>query len=246
MAIPSKQKSKFELWQDGIDKAANEGKWNAYDCDIQMAVGEFNRHLANTPGYFPLDWILVKTMIWVESGANSKEWKLKPMQIGVKGDPGLNSFLSGEEGGNLILPPSMQGRLNSANATSLPYYNIRAGIGYLLMRMANFGFVNVTDPDAKVHEVTVKSGDSLDKLARRLSTTIDTLRKLNNGILALRPGQILKYQKASVQKIITGWRPITTQSIALRYNGGGDGNYAKKLDYAQAIARTGKAATCAQ
>jgi hypothetical protein len=56
----------------------------------------------------------------------------------------------------------------------------------------------------------------------------------------------LKYRKASVQKVIASWRHISTTSIAQRYNGGGDPNYAKKLDYALSLVREGKAALCSQ
>ncbi len=74
---------------------------------------------------------------------------------------------------------------------------------------------------------------------------MESLRNLNPGITALRPGQILKYQKASIQRVITAWRPITTSTIAQRYNGGGDLNYTKKLDVALTLVKTGTPA-CTQ
>jgi hypothetical protein len=40
-----------------------------------------------------------------------------------------------------------------------------------------------------------------------------------------------------------GWKPITTNNIAKYYNVG-DSMYAKKLDYALAVIRKGKAAVC--
>lgn len=42
-------KTGFEKWQDGLSNAVGDVKWNAYDCEIQMAVNEFNQHLADTP-----------------------------------------------------------------------------------------------------------------------------------------------------------------------------------------------------
>lgn len=246
MAIQAPPKTGFEKWQDGIDKAIGDAKWNTWDCEIQMAVNEYNRHLSRTAGYFPLDWQIIKAMLWVETGADDSEWNTKPMQIGVIGDPGLTSFISGKEGGDLILPSVLKGRLTTGSVRTIPSHNIRAGIGYLLMRMANFEHRSVLGPDPKVHEVTVKAGDSLDKIAGTQGSTIDTLRKLNPTATVLRPGQVLKYQKASVQRVIAGWRQISTVLIAQRYNGGGDPSYAKKLDYALSLMRKGKATVCAQ
>lgn len=119
-------------------------------------------------------------------------------------------------------------------------------IGYLLMRMANYEHRSVPATDTKIHEVTVKAGDSLDKIARAQGTTLEVLTKLNPTAGVLRPGQVLKYQKASIQRVISGWRPLSTTQIAQRYNGGGDPNYAKKLDFALEQVRKAKGAACAQ
>jgi uncharacterized protein YecT (DUF1311 family) len=96
-------------------------------------------------------------MVWVETGADSSEWNFKPMQIGVTGDPGLASFLSGKEGGDLILLPVWKKQLTMGSASTLPTHNIRAGAGYLLMRMANFEYQGVLAADANVYEVTIKA-----------------------------------------------------------------------------------------
>jgi hypothetical protein len=237
MAVPDPPKAGFEKWQEDIDMSTDDAKWNSWDCEVQMAANEYNRHLSGTAGYFPLDWRLIKAMLWVETGANSSEWNSKPMQIGVAGDPGLTSFLSGKEGGDLILPTALKGRLTTGSVRTNPRHNIRAGIGYLLMRMANFEYRSGVGSDPKIYEVTVKAGDSLDKIAKAQGSTVDTLRKLNPTANVLRPGQMLKCQNASVQRVITGWRHISTTLIAQRYNGGGDPNYAKKLDYASSLVR---------
>lgn len=236
----------FDKWRNGITAATGNPAWNTWDCEIRMAVDEYNRHLNGVAGYRPLDWHLIKAMLWVESGAANAAWRSKPMQIGVPGDPGLASFLSGKEGGDLIIVPAWRTRLTMQTAKSIPAHNIRAGIGYLLMRMAMSEYRDVPGADRAVYHVTVKPGDSLDRIARLQGTTRESLRRLNPAAAVLRPGQILKYQKAAVQRVITAWRPITTSSIALRYNGGGDPNYAKKLDVALPLIRSGKPASCAQ
>ncbi|MGF6370831.1 hypothetical protein OKW40_003581 [Paraburkholderia sp. RAU6.4a] len=84
------------------------------------------------------------------------------------------------------------------------------------------------------------------EMARAQGTTIDTLKKLNPTATVLRPGQVLKYRKASVQNAVTSWRPMSAPVIAERYNGGGDPNYARKLDYALSMVRKGKVALCAR
>lgn len=246
MTDETPEQSGLAKWKATLDKATSDAKWNDYDCEIRTAVGEFNTHLAGSAGYLPLDWRLVKAMLWTETGAERKEWKTKPMQIGVPGDPGLASLLSGTEGGELILPPLWKSRLSAVSAQTIPSQNIRAGIGYLLMRMANFGYKSVPAADTKTYEVIVKAGDNLDKIAKAQGTTIELLKKLNPAANVLRPGQVLKFQKASIQRVITGWRIISTASIALRYNGGGDPNYAKKLDYALSLVQKTKDVACAQ
>jgi len=67
-------------------------------------------------------------------------------------------------------------------------------------------------------------------------STVNTLKKLNPGVFALKPGQTLKYQKADIQKIIVGWDMVTTSTIATRYNVG-DPAYAKKMNYYLAVMR---------
>lgn len=231
-------KTPFEKWQDGLDKAVGDSRWNSYDDELKTAVSEFNQHLRSTTGYRQLDWLLIKAMLWTESGAASSQWATKPMQIGVPGDPGLASFLSDREGGELIMPPRWQGRLTIGTVRSMPTHNIRAGIGYLLMRMANFEFQSVlaADTDA-ILEVAIKPGDSLATIAKAQGSTPEIMKKLNPTSAMLRPGQILRFQKGSVQRVITGWRQITTNQIARRYNGGRDPRYANKLDYALSLLR---------
>ncbi|MDR5787329.1 MULTISPECIES: LysM domain-containing protein [unclassified Caballeronia] len=225
----------FDKWRDGISAAVGDDRWNSWDNEVQLAVSEFNHHLIGNAGYRPLDWRIIKAMTWVESGANSSEWKKKPMQIGVAGDPGLSALLSAKEGGDLILPPAWKSRLTVASVRADPLHNIRAGVGYLLMRSARFEYRSVLDGDSRTFDVTVKAGDSLEKIAKAQGSTVDVLKSLNPAANILRSGQILKCRKASIGQVITGWRPINSAMIANRYNGGGDSEYAKKFDYVWTI-----------
>ncbi len=238
-------KTDFQQWKDGVDKAAGDTRWDSWDCEIQRTVSEYNRHLSTTSGYMPLDWLLIKAMLWVESGATNSEWNSRPMRIGVSDDPGLTSFLYGNEGGDLILPPAWKGKITANSARTLPVHNIRAGVGYLLMKMAYYEYRSVLSDDTKIYEVTTKPGDSLDKIAKAQGSTVDILKKLNPTVIALRSGQVLKYQKASIKRVIIGWRSFSTMTVALRYNSmQKDSNYAEKLDYALDLVRNGKTIAC--
>ena len=236
----------FDKWRDGLDSAVGDARWDIWDCDIKHAVNEYNRHLAGTTGYVHLDWRFIKAMLWVETGAHSADWKIKPMRIGVAGDLGLHALLAGNEGGDLIVPRAFKNSLSMAAVTTIAVHNIRAGIGYLLMRLATYEHRSVIAPDSKVYEVIVKAGDNMEKIARTHGSTIDVLKNRNPTAHLLRPGQTLKYQKAMIKQVIKGWRQLSTALIANRYNGGRDQLYGTKLDYALSLLQKRKAVLCAQ
>ena len=228
----------FEQWKAGIAAAKGNKAWAEHDPVIIAAVREINNHLAKTTGFIALDWLSIKAMAWVETGAASPEWKTKPLQIGVTGDPGLTSLLATgkkDEGGTVVLPPAWKTSVTWASALTKPESNIRAGIGYLMMRMASYKYDSVPVPGSQPFDVTVKPGDSLDLIGQRNGSTLDMMQKLNPTAKMLRIGQVVKCQKATLERIITGWAKIETGSIATRYNGGGnpkgDPNYKIKLDY---------------
>jgi len=225
--------TEFEKWQQTIDAALKDPAWDGYDCDIQRIVNEFNTFLARTHGFALLDWKLIKAMVWTESGGPSTPaWNTRPIQIGNPGDPGLRALLSGQEGGELILPAPYAKSLTIASAVATPQMNIVAGVAYLLMRCARYG--NETVTSGPVTPYTVLPGDSFDKIARLNGSTVDALQKLNPGVRLLHPKQVLKFQKAVHRKQITGWERITTALIAAKYNTG-DPRYVDKLNYCLAV-----------
>jgi len=112
------------------------------------------------------------------------------------------------------------------------------------MKMANYEYRSVPDAEAKVNEIAVKAGDTLEKIAKAQGSTVATMKSLNPTATILRPGQVLKYQRASVRRVITGWRSISTISIARHYNGGRDTFYTTKLDYALNAMRKGTPSIC--
>jgi hypothetical protein len=84
----------------------------------------------------------------------------------------------------------------------------------------------------------------MEKIAKTNSSTTEILAKLNPDAKILRVGQLLKLQPGTVNRVITGWRPMIPATIAQRYNGGGDPTYASKLDFALTVVRKGKDVAC--
>ncbi|CAI3932088.1 LysM domain-containing protein [Commensalibacter papalotli (ex Botero et al. 2024)] len=226
---------------------------NQYDADIRQIVEVFNRYLGNKypkSNYHDLDWRLVKAMIWIESGHKHSAWRYRPMQIGNHGDAGLiallhlkkirlknGNFRIQSEGAELVIPPEYVSNLTIKNKEKIrynPQLNIQAGVAYLLMRHAKIGYKTVADNDAKEHIVTIKVGDSLNKIAVTHQTTVGIIKQLNPGInkCNLHMGVKLRYKKATVKKTIKGWVPMTFSSVARKYNAKGDYRYRQKLRYA--------------
>lgn len=102
------------------------------------------------------------------------------------------------------------------------------------MRVANFGMDTVVDLNAKVEKVTVTaSNNSLWNIARNTGTTVKNLQSLNPCITPaqLKPGMELKYQKASDQRVIFGWKNISSPTIAQLYNSKNVVDYTRRLNY---------------
>lgn len=224
------QKSGYDRWKDTIDGASGNPAWDVHDATIKRTVDKYNAHLKSAKGFTALDWKLVKAMLWTESGAESDDWKTKPMQIGNRGDPGLAALLGGKEGGELIMPPDIASGLTLENAPRDPDRNIQAGVGYLLMRAANFGYANVADPNDPVHEYKAVAGDNLDRIARQNGSTLAELYWQNPGLHNLKVGQTVKIRKAKMTKVITGFKTLDNATVARLYNQG-DPRYADKLAY---------------
>lgn len=167
------------------------------------------------------------------------------MQIGVPGDPGLKALLSDQEGGEIILPTFWKNRLTSGTVKTLPSHNIRAGVAYLLMRLAIFEIKSVVDPSSSgPYNVTVKAGDSFFKIAQTQGSTVDILKGLKRASSTLKAGQILSVEKGAMKRVVSNWRTISTTTITQRYNGGGDLLYSQKLEYAFSLVKNGKTVLC--
>lgn len=236
--MPLPPKTAFDKWKETIDTADNNPAWHSYDATIKSTVDKYNAHLKSAPGFTALDWKLIKAMVWTESGGpTGTAWTTRPMQIGNKGDPGLDALLGGKEGGDLIMPSDIASGLTAKNAGSEPAKNIQAGVGYLLMRAASYKFEDVWSSSAPVTDYAVASGDSLERIAQRTGTTVGHLYWMNPGLqnetarhVPLKLGRVLKVQKAKNTKMIAGFKSLDNATVAKLYNTG-DSRYADKLAY---------------
>lgn len=179
----------------------------------------------------PLDWALVKAMIWVESGGpTNASWKARVMQIGNKQDLALPVLKEGKENSLIVMDENFKSSLSQINT---PRVNIKAGVAYLINRLAKGDIKSLRSPSdksLKPHTYEVVPGDSLSKIATKKGTTMKELKARNPGVAGLKPGQTLKYYKASNERVILGWRIASISMVSQRYNGG-DANYSKKLTY---------------
>jgi hypothetical protein len=226
MALDSK-------WTNTVNDGQTNAAWDAYDAVVQGEVNAYNTRFAHEQGYIPVDWKLCKAILWVESGGpKSPAWKARAMQIGNPGDPAYNILQFGKENSGLILSAALATDLKGKSIDD-PALNIRAGIAYLFVRLAKFEEKSVTDPtDRQDHEYIVLPHDSLWVIAKKVGTTMDLLKAMNPGVdRMIHPKQILKYRKASMKMLLVGWRGFNPATIAQYYNGGGDADYAAKINY---------------
>lgn len=220
-----------QKWKDTIKDGIKNQDWDAYDSIIKREVDGYAKKFTALKS--KVDWKLIKAMLWTESGGPSnKAWKTRPLQIGNVGDPAYAVLKNAEEGSDLIMSSALAALIKNSSIDK-PETNIKAGIAYLYTRMAITNIVSVRDlVDSKVYEYTIVRGDNLSKIAKKVGTTIFELRRLNpsaSGVIM--PGKKLKYVKAVMKRSILGWDDFTAENAAKKYNGGGDMDYAAKLNY---------------
>ena len=227
-----------EAWKRDRNDAKTNNSWHDYDDIIKTSVNVYNRHLKNTPGFKDLDWMIIKAMIWTETGAKRDEWKTKAMQIGVSTDKGLPDLINSKKHSSLIIPDDYRNLLSDINKIKTdPTFNIRAGIAYLLKRLANFGVSPIDESDKTVYSYKMKN-EIVSNIASKESTTVEVFKSMNPQVRSwnrVPAGTELKYRKVKKGIQIIGWKPMTISSIAANYNGGGDENYAEKLEYCLSI-----------
>lgn len=162
------------------------------------------------------------------------------MQFGNIGDQGKGDLLSPDpikkQEYELIVPKNYRKNIDTGA------HNIHLGIAYLLKRLANFGFESKLDPDKTIYSIKVKAGDSFDRIAKNNKTTVEILKNMNPQVNPhnLKTGINLKYRKGAIKRTITGWKEISTMSLAMYYNGNRDKFYCAKLNYVLQFLRKDK------
>jgi LysM repeat protein len=231
-------KTPYEKWQATIKAAITDASWDKYDKVIKSTVLKYNSQLGKKSRLIlkampTIKWTWIKAMVWVESGGpNNPAWNKRPMQIGNPGDPGYSALKREEGAAKIVIVVDDRLRTDISNVNT-PTVNIRIGIAYLISRLAKIEPRSIlNDKDKKEYEYSVVAGDSFDRIAKKVSTTVEELQESNPNIkpTLLKPKMKLKYHKASKEIVIVDWRPVTAATLYERYNQG-DPLYAKKLTY---------------
>ena len=218
-------------WIDTMERGINDATWDAYDHIIKSEVAAYETRFPALKS--KVNWLLLKAMLWSESGGPSNPaWKTRPMQIGNKNDPGYKVLQNASEGSDIIMNDALRKAIKNSSINT-PELNIKAALAYLYTRMAVTNIQSVRDlKDTKSYDYTVMAGDSLDKIAKKMGTTIFELKRLNSSANGtIRPGQKLKYYKAKMRRRVISWRKFNAENFEERYNGFGDEFYAEKLLY---------------
>lgn len=228
-------------WEQTIDNGFREVTAVVWDPVVVAVVADYNARLKSTPGYVPVDYKLILSMIWVESGGPLRAaWMGRVMQIGNSGDPGLAALKKREGAAKQIVRGDTLAVADRSESKDIntPATNIQLGIAYLFVRMAQTEVATLYDAgDTSLHEYKVQPGDNAAKIADREGTTIDEIRTSSTGIkdiAKLHAGDVVHFRKATIGIQITGWLTFDEDTIASRYNGGGDSRYAEKLRYVRA------------
>lgn len=224
-------------WLASVESGVKDARWDQFDIAIKSEVTAYNVGFASTAGFSPVNWLLFKAMLWTESGGPdhpSQAWTGRVMQIGNPGDPAYGVLRAGSEGSSLIMPADLKTLLAKDDNINRPEINVRAAIAYLYTRMARYGIHSVISLSAvcPAPTYTVVANDSFDRIAKKVGTTVENLQA-NNKVkpTALRPGMVLSYDPARMERYVSGWRKFQTAIIADRYNGGGDAEYSAKLSH---------------
>src|SRR5262249_36248304 len=202
-----------------------------HDETIKKTVQAFNERFKATPGFKALDWRWVKAMAWQETGANSKEWDTKTLQIGNKGDPGLSVVKGGNnaderEKVKAVVPKDLQDALAKEKMTA--ELNIRAGVAYLFYVAARPRLKLVTvDDDKTPRTYTLQANEFPSTVAGKLKTTKDVIMKdsglTDESVRKLPKNYTIKYHLAHTEYQIQGWD--AWENAIKNYNGGGVATY---------------------
>lgn len=226
------------------DKPSNQqirAEWDKHDGIIQKVVAEMNqkfqvKHYDFSP-FIPLDWKIIKAMVWVESSGpswQSREGGVKPapafygpwpIQFGNSGDPGLGVIRDGAEHSHLISSKELRNELKKTMTAELC---IRGGVALVFHYAAIYENAKIIDRQAVQHD-TVRTKDTLSKIAARNQTLVEEITRASNlsEKTILRVGQTVWFRSAHREWQLNGWKDWWI--AVTKYNGGGDPHYRSKV-----------------
>ena len=226
-------------WTATMDAAVADPRSAAYDQAVQSELRDYTARLGSTRGYVEPSFRLIKALLMIESGGPAAPaWRGRVAQIGNLGDAGYGVLKAGAENSALVMSPDLRARLADTTISD-PTLNVRAAIALIFtkaVQAATTSVVDAADPLMRQHVVT--KGDSFSRIARTERSTVPDIRASNPAISpTLRLKEKVNYHHASMVNEITGWSAIDASFLARRYNGGGDTDYADKLNYVLARVR---------
>ncbi|MBI4749435.1 MAG: LysM peptidoglycan-binding domain-containing protein [Acidobacteria bacterium] len=233
------------------DKPSNQqirAEWDKHDGIIQKIVAEMNqtfqaKHYDLLP-FIPLDWKIIKAMIWVESSGPSWQSRYtgvkpapafygpRPIQFGNSGDPGLSVIRDGAEHSHLISSTELRNELKKPMNAELC---IRGGVALVFHYAAIYENTRIIDSQ-EVRQDTVRKKDTLSKIAARNRTLVEEITQTSkiSENTTLQQGQTVWFRPAHREWILNGWKAWWV--AVTKYNGGGDPYYLSKVKAAyQAI-----------
>jgi hypothetical protein len=253
--------SQIELEDDErFTPSLENSRWNEYDETIKSEVDFYNNKFKGDPNFKPLDWCVVKAMLWTEVKAgptgDEPQWNKYPLQIGrFPKDDGASVVRNGQENSDLVTSPAFRKEIQTDITGK---NNIKAGIAYLYTvgLRGKVEWNNNKVDDKQILSASVEKNEGLDALAKRVGTTSKNILQNtlyltdNKGQIVLdkdknpvklddktskrlQPGSIINYQKAHSEREIKG--TIDWKTAIYDYNGGGDSEYMPKVSRAYQI-----------
>lgn len=221
IVVKGQKKPSWTLRQLAKSRLAD-SRWNLYDEVIKKDVTYYNNLFKDRPGFQPLDWELVKAILWTENqGPDVKggTWYTRPMQIGNKAinrhtgkkDPAMDIIKYGGEHTREWVPEEVRRQLIQSEFGDT---NVRAGIAYLYHRALRT--LQQVEDGREIETALLQPNENPTTFADHHKTTVKELYRLNpwlqDGTKAkkLKPGIELKFIRAHEQPT-WDWRKVMSE-----------------------------------
>ena len=174
-------------------------------------------------------------MIWTEGGGPTygDDWTLRPMQIGVRTDPGITDVVTGPEM-KIIAPPEVRNEFSAQKIKSDAETNIQAGLALLHLKLAFFLRRPVLRAsDASSFAATRPGAPEHWKSFGQPGHPANHHRRAAHAHAARGHGSS---DMPVPKQYIAAWLPFCPVTLYQRYNIG-DAAYANKLEFCLSLMR---------